>query len=161
MKYISIFMIVLISGCAAKGALYKDVQTNTLNGKSSITIFRKKQFTDGGSCYTVYVDEKSIGVLGNGGFIEVLLEPGKHIVTIPHLNGKKLSSEAMLEENGKYYVEYNSVVTGVSVIPIGTLVTTNVSFDFALSPVPENYALDLLKNLRDSSKKVSCMATVK
>jgi hypothetical protein len=154
-------MIVLISGCAAKGALYKDVQTNTLNGKSSITIFRKKQFTDGGSCYTVYVDEKSIGVLGNGGFIEVLLEPGKHIVTIPHLNGKKLSSEAMLEENGKYYVEYNSVVTGVSVIPIGTLVTTNVSFDFALSPVPENYALDLLKNLRDSSKKVSCMATVK
>jgi hypothetical protein len=161
MKYIFIIMVVLFSGCAAKGALYKDVQTNTLNGKSSITVFRKKQFTDGGSCYTVYVDEKSVGVLANGGFIEILLEPGKHIVTIPHINGKKLSSEAVLEKNEKYYVEYNSLVTGVNVIPIGTFVTTNVSFNFALSPVSENYALGLLKDLRDSSQKVSCMATVK
>ena len=161
MKYISIFLIFLIYGCAAKGAFYKDVRTKDLNGKSSITIFRKKQFADGGSCYTVNVDGQSVGVLANGGFIEVLLQPGKHTVTVPHLNGKTLSSEATLEENGAYYVEYNSVLTGVSAVPIGSAAVTNVNFNFALSPVPESYALGILEGLRDSSKKVSCMATLK
>lgn len=161
MKFVLLLVVISLCGCAAKGAFYKDVRTQAMNGKSSITIFRKKQFADGGSCYTVWVDGKSVGVLGNGGFIEVLLEPGEHVVTIPHLDGKILRSEAVLAENQAYYVEYNSRATGVSAIPIGSMAVTSVSFNFALSPVPETYALGLLEGLRDSSKKVSCMATMK
>ncbi|MDQ2076255.1 hypothetical protein [Marinimicrobium sp. ABcell2] len=161
MKCILVLLVVVICGCAAQGDLYKDVQTQALDGKSSIVIFRKKQFTDGGSCYTVRVNGEPVGVLGNGGFLEVLLDPGKHVISIPHLDGKTLSSEAILEEGEVYYVEYNSALRGVSAIPIGAAVMTNVSFNFALSPVPEPYALEQLEGLKDSSKKVSCMATLK
>lgn len=161
MKYLVLVIAISLSACAAKGPLYKEVQRSSLDGQSRIVIFRKDQFVDGGSCYTVRVDDTPVGVLGNGGFLEVMVEPGEHNVSIPHLKGKTLTVPANLESNTTYYVEYNSTLNGVSGIPIGNIAVVNTDMGFALTPVPETYALAELETLRDSSEKVSCMATLK
>lgn len=161
MKIYLLLITFLLTACAAGGQLYKEIQQPNLEGKSSVVVFRKKQFADGGSCYTVYVDNKPVGVWGNGGFIRVILAPGEHKISIPHMNGNTLAANANLVANQQAYLEYNSVLTGVNVIPLGTAAIANTSFNFALTPVSEDYADTLLPNLKDSSTKVSCMMALK
>jgi len=160
-KTLWIICFVLLVGCGARGPAYSEMATVELNNKSAIIVFRKDQFVDGGSCYGVRINGKEIGVLANGGFLRVLVEPGQNDILIPHVNDKKLNIAVTAELGKTTYVEYSSLLEDIYIIPVGSFAATNARFHNTLAQVKSEYAISELQNLKDSSGKPSCMATIR
>lgn len=131
-------------------------QLQVITNKAQIVIFRKHQFTAGGACYKIFLDEKQYGVLANGGFIIYDVEPGLHSISVMD---NKLNLPINVEAGKRYYIEYSILLSDLSAIPVGVATSVSIGFDFYLANVTSSHAMQLLPKLKDSSVKYTCMST--
>lgn len=152
--------VLVVTGCAsATGTLYSEMPSYKSSEKFELTIFRQKQFTDGGSCYVVLLDGSEWGVLANGGFLKTFVEPGEHTITIPHLDDKELEVLVQSSHADANFVEYGANLEGVGVIPAGYATISMVNMSFDMVEVESGYAIQRLAELRDSSEERRCLTT--
>ncbi|MGH8397597.1 MAG: DUF2846 domain-containing protein [Gammaproteobacteria bacterium] len=74
----------LLGGCASASGPLFDSDTKPQPQKALILFFRPDLFYAGGASPDVYVDNAKVGSIDNGGYIVINLEPGGHVVTVPH-----------------------------------------------------------------------------
>jgi len=171
MRYILIlFILVIINGCAAGGAKFGEIQFIKNDKLSEIFVFRLDKFVAGGSCYEIGIDKNSIGVLGNGGFIRKELSAGNHIITIPMIDKSQLNLSFDTDAMQTKYFQFNVALNDTKAIPESEILSKKLDytfsqgellhFDTVFVQVRPEYAIKELQSLRDSSEKVSCMATV-
>lgn len=154
MKFI-IMLSLLISGCSATGAFYKDLPALDKDGRSELIVYRLKKFVGGGVCYHVSVDDEMIGILGNGGFIRVLIAPGKHKISFPSVKGPYMNLDFISVANGENYILHNMDATNVVVAPV----FSSATFNTTLMETSKTYALEQLPLLRNSLEGNTCMIT--
>lgn len=150
----------LLTGCGASGPAFEQINLDSNQSKSEIIVFRKNQFVDGGSCYQVNVNGKELGILANGGFLRTIVDPAKHKIVLFSVRDNVLELEVSSTEHSTNYIEYNTSLAGGHFLPIGSVVSFSTSFDSSLAEVEPEYALTILKDLKESSK-TSCMGTIR
>ena len=165
----------LLVGCAAGGALYNENNEKFAEGstKSLIIIFRENQHVSGGACYKVYLDGQKTGVLANGGFLKIYVEPGRHAIS---LLDNKLNLPLQMEAGEKNYVKYSISKEELPPTAIGAETSVNFSkstyfstgvlysyqfgLNYYLAHVTSEYAIGLLPQLKDSSSSYTCLNVV-
>lgn len=162
--------IIMLTGCAAGGPKFTESKFTKNPMQTEIFVFRLDKFVDGGGCYEVGLNDNPIGVLANGGFIRKEVNPGKHVIAVPMINKTHLEVSFEGKENETLYFQFNVALNDPNAIPNSKILSqkddyTNTQgelmhFDNLFAQVEAEYALNELKLLRDSSVKVSCMATV-
>lgn len=138
---ISVFIISILCGCAASGAIY---ERNVASTGPKITIFRQNSFVGKANCYKVLLNNNLVGKLQNGGYLTAEAKKGKNTITIPF--EKPISLVININNNDEYYVEYSISNEGVSYS--GTTLTTN--FGIKLNLVEDSYAIKNLQALKES-----------
>jgi hypothetical protein len=163
--------VVMIMGCSASGPRYSDLSFEKTPGLSEVYIYRLNKFVDGGSCYEISIDGKPVGILGNGGFLRAEISPGKHTASIPMINKNSLELLFDSEESETVYLQFNVSLNSSGGIPESEIISTRADYTYSqgelmnfnnlLVQVNSEYAIENLSSLRDSSEKVSCMATLR
>lgn len=162
--------IVILSGCAAGGTKFTESKFTKNPKKTEIYIFRFEQFFANGACYEIGLNEKSIGVLGNGGFIRKEVSPGNNTISVPMSDKIPLSLNFDGKENETLYFQFNVALNDTKAIPDSNIISNGGDYtdingalmhvNSLFVQVEERYALNELKLLRDSSAKVTCMVTL-
>jgi hypothetical protein len=149
MKYLTLLLAgLLLAGCTATGPIFNGVAK--VNPDKAVAYFyRQAAFYGSGTCPDLVIDEEEIGCLKNGGYFEVTLEPGDHLVLFdkgtwePY---KDLRSIITLEAGTIYYFEYGQEMTGAFAVPGFAMVSGRENFHRKT----EEYSLSILKKLKKS-----------
>ena len=91
-------MLVLLAGCAANGPKY----TNSIDiskEKGNLYIYRPYALLSGGLSANVFVDDKLMGTLKNGGYIKLSLTSGGHSIRV----GKQHKSFTVTKNNKSFF----------------------------------------------------------
>ena len=172
MRILFILTIVpFLFACAAGGPKYSDINFEKTPGQSEVYIFRLNKFVDGGSCYELRIDGEDVGGLGNGGFIRKEMPPGNHVASIPMVNKTHLELSFQSKMDEPTYIQFNVALNRANGIPESATISERsdyvhsrgelLNFNNLLVQVKPEYALEKMAALKDSSVKVSCMATVR
>jgi hypothetical protein len=81
---IAMLFVLLISGCAASGPKYL-AETDASVDSGNLVVYRPYRFTSGGAYANVYIDEKKVGVLKNGGYLKLGVGSGAHTLRVERL----------------------------------------------------------------------------
>lgn len=149
-----LLLLVILSGCSATGLKFEELVPNSLNGKSELLIFRESKISASGSSFCTKINGESIGILKNGGFLRVEVEPGTHTVSMPF--SEELSIELEAEPNKTKFVEFTVGLAGLGVLPIGTITSVSMSWNMALIATDEEYSVEKLSGLRESTASSDC-----
>jgi|TARA_R110001583_G_scaffold43838_3_gene139257 hypothetical protein len=148
-KYLTHLAIAMfLVGCTATGPLFNGV-SEARSDKAIAYFFRQAAFYGSGSCPDLVIDGEKIGCLKNGGFFEVILEPGNHLVLFDKGTwepDKDLRSNITLEKGKIYYYEYGQEMTGAFAVPGFSMVSGRENF----IRKTEEYSLSILKKLKKS-----------
>lgn len=160
-----------LAACTANGTRFEEANFSFTEGKGELYIFRLNKFVDGGSCYEFSVDGRPIGVLGNGGFLRIEIDPGEHFVSVPMINKEYLQLSIEQSVENATYLQFNVSLNSEGSIPESVIISKKSDYKYSQSPVlkfnnllvqvASEYALNQLKDLRDSSVGASCMATLR
>ena len=105
----SVAAVVLLAACASSPGPKFNSLSVVPEGKGLIYVFRNPRFGLNGT-YTIAIDDRTVGVLRSGEFIEVSVEPGLRVVGLnPTANGMFDLGSGV--RNGKVDVDVRSGAT--------------------------------------------------
>ena len=145
---IQLLFVLLLTSCAASGPAFVKV-SEIIPDKAVVYFYRQAAFYGSGSCPDLTIDQKVIGCLKNGGYLEVILEPGEHAI---HFDKGTWQPERDLHANinlqaGKhYYYEYGQELKGAFAVPGFAFVAGSENF----FQIQEKHAISILMKLKKS-----------
>ncbi len=116
MKYLYLFTLVIISGCAATGPVYTEYK-NVNSEQSLLYIYRPNGFGLGALDSAFDLDDKFLTKLNNNGYSVHVLKPGKYNLKQRWVGGflvddaiknNSLEIEVIVPENEAAYVEIST-----------------------------------------------------
>ena len=146
----AISLALFFTGCASTGKKFT-VLEEAQSGKSLIYVMRAWRLYRGAATLDVYVNDKNVGKLPNGGYLPVEVEPGNGVVTISASMGAKfigwnhdpMSIDYKIKENETKFIMLDSVTNYL--IPISTFYVAGVDID--LLELSEGEAMKALPKL--------------
>lgn len=79
MKIVSLFLAILITGCAAKGPIYSSPDLAPID-YAQVIVYRAKGFTGQAWSHHYFIDRNKVATLRTGGYTQLLVSPGKHFI---------------------------------------------------------------------------------
>jgi hypothetical protein len=155
MRLLTIVLVLVVAGCGATGKTFHETPALEKNGKAEIVVFRPKRFGDSGECSIVKINDKEAGILANGGFLRILVVPGKTSVSVPVSTGRIIKLEVDSKADASTFVEYR-LSTRLSSAPVGAIAYTTTH---TIAEVAAQRASSELQNLRESSDSRWCSTT--
>jgi hypothetical protein len=141
----------LLSGCASANGPLFDSNIKPQPQKALILFFRPDAFFAGGVAPDVYVDNTKVGSINNGSYIAINVEPGGHVITVPHnfWNWDEDCSpvELQVTSSKTYYVELALDVKKSTTL----IVISTTESHCQLKELDEQDALPLIKLTRLSN----------
>ena len=171
MKRIFILLsIIFLTSCAASGPKFTESTFIKNPKQTEIYVFRLEKFAASGSCYEIGLNDNAIGVLANGGFIRKEVTPGENVLSVPMTDDSNLALKFDGKGNETLYFQFSIALNDTNAIPVSNIISNGgdyidtqgalLDFNSLFAQVEEQYALNELRLLRDSSDKVSCMGTL-
>lgn len=145
----SLFLVFLITACAANGPRYNDTSAMTLAGQSEIVVYRKKQFAASASCYRIRIDGELLGSLESGSYLKKMVPAGQHTVSVDLGDG--ISLPIKTTENAKNYILLDMSIKDVSTFGVGTAHIVDLNWNVGLIDVPSDMAIPIVTMLNGSS----------
>ena len=78
---IALLSVLFLAGCAASGPMYS-TEVGAASDKENLVVYRPYRFLSGGVYADVYIDDKKVGILKNGGYIKLDVGSGTHTLRI-------------------------------------------------------------------------------
>ena len=127
--------IILLTGCAS-GPIFSEVSAS--KDEAVIYIYRPSKFADSGNAPKIFVNDKEIVTLWNGGYTYVFAKPGKTTIeTRRHVlwqAGKETTVTINVEAGKQYYIEFYPFIRDIQPF------FNYVQHDSDFSRVPPEYA---------------------
>ncbi len=79
--YLVALLSVLFAGCAASGPMYP-VEAGEASDRGNLVVYRPYRFLSGGVYAYVYIDDRKVGILKNGGYIKLDVGSGAHTLRV-------------------------------------------------------------------------------
>ena len=136
-RSILILFVFIISGCSAKGPLFQSVQSLPSN-KSVVYVYRPSMMFNATGWPDLYINEEKIASLKNGGYVELILDPGSYMikakgsVIFTNWYPSAVEGEFTIEAGKEYYIRVTPQLTGAYVT--GEVVSMSGSASMVLVP---------------------------
>lgn len=150
----SFCLLLLLFGCSATGTKFRELVPAKLNGMSEIIIYHESKIVASGSSFCTKVNGESIGTLENGGYLRAEVGPGNQNISMPF--SKELSVKFESKPDQTRYIEFTVGLSGLRILPIGTIIAVSTSWNMALVVTDEAYSKGELSGLRESTRSSDC-----
>lgn len=78
---VALLSVLFIAGCAASGPMYP-TETGAASDRENLVVYRPYRFLSGGAYANVYIDDRKVGILKNGGYIKLEVGSGTHALRV-------------------------------------------------------------------------------
>jgi predicted small lipoprotein YifL len=147
-RYLVLLTVAALTACGATGPQFRPELIQVDQQTSKIIVYRLSQFTGKGYTADIVLDGKPMGRLKDGGYIDSLVSPGRHIVEIDKAfleSGGRYPTELHTVTGEAYFVRYDQsgtvAVFGATAVPV---------VNDAFTVVQEEQALRELRGLKES-----------
>lgn len=125
MRFIAIFAVLILAGCAPTGEIFsRDMHTKATARQAVVTVYRKPLLVGDGASMVLIVDDVKGCKIPVNGFQTVVLPPGAHKMELRQGPSRMAFKEIQVKAGQRYYyrVGLNGATSATTMIPIfGTL----------------------------------------
>ena len=115
-----------LSGCATPTGVAFTTEAALATGQAQVYLYRKSALYASTQSFTVKLDQKDVGELFNGSYMQLPLAPGQHVISVkPGALGKTYEHTVQLTDKQTQYLEFempafllgNAFHLGSSIVP--------------------------------------------